>query len=163
MNIIDMLNKIGPFLSGIGMMLTAAAAWASFLLIHRHTLHRNWVDSFRVLYNEFWKDENIIKVRRMIANDVEYEKVEQILLERLKEKRNLLTPEDNKVIDYIDGFCALLMKIEFFDRNHMTPEQRKLWERTYVTYWISKIKERDALVKYISEYWKDIVLQSPES
>lgn len=158
MDTIDFLNKIGPFLSGIGLIFTAVAAWTTFLLINRQALNRVWLDSFRQLYNEFWKDEQIAIMRNIIVSDVEYKKVEQVILERLKNERNLFSFEENKIIECVDRFCAFLMKVDFFDREYMTPKQRELCNKTYGNYWVRKVKDREALYRYKSKFWPTLII-----
>lgn len=153
---LEILNKIGPFLSGVSLLLAACAAWVTVFKINRRAMYMTWLDGFRALYAEFWQNRNIARVRSWISSDVEYAELEKILLERLKSKRNLLNAEANKTLEQIDQFCALLVRIEFFDRTIMTRQQRDLWQRTYGDFWGKKINEREALRQYMEEYWPGV-------
>lgn len=67
--------------------------------------------------------------------------------------------EENAVLENIDYFCSILMRIEFFDRRRMTREQRVLWYVTFEKYWMTKIRERAELMAYIARFWPDVFLE----
>ena len=135
MKTLDALSKIGPFLSGISLLAAAGAAWITVFKINRRALYVAWLDGFRTLYEEFWQNEKIVRVRNWISSDIEYAELEKVLSERLKDKQNSLSPEDNEKLECIDQFCALLVRIEFFDGTIMTKKQRDLWHIVYENFW----------------------------
>ncbi len=144
---------LGPMLSGVSLLVAAIAAWATYFFYHRRTVQTAWIDSYRLLYAEFWKDEGIATVRNLITNDVEYTEAEKILRNRLDTKSNNLSVDQNKVIESIDRFCALLIRIKFFESLRLTRKQRALWNETYRDFWIAQIRKREALRNYMYEYW----------
>lgn len=137
------LNTIGPFISGLSLAFGACAAWATVFVVNRRTLYMTWLDGFRTLYAEFWQNENMARVRTWICSDIEYGKLKDILTERLKTTDNLLDAEANEMLEYVDQFCALLVRIEFFDKTMMTTDQRDLWHKTYGDFWINKNQRTD--------------------
>lgn len=156
----ETLQKIGPFLSAIALFCGAAAGWVTYALYHRRVMYVTWIDGYRTLYAEFWKDEKIAKVRHWITSDIEYENIQKILIERMQSENNTLDNEQNIILDYIDQFCATLVRIEFFDRTLMSKRQRDLWNKTYGDFWITKIKQRDALRRYMEKYWPGLELRN---
>jgi hypothetical protein len=153
MTTIDVLSKLGPFISGIGMFAIAFAAWITLFVINRRALQMSWLDGFQKLYADFWDDEEIAIVRSWIASDIIYKGIESILIERLKTDNNLLDSKSYSAIDKIDKFCSLLVRMNFFNETGMTSAQRNLWQATYGAFWINKIAEREALALYIRKYW----------
>jgi hypothetical protein len=154
---------LGPLLSGFALLLAATATWVTYLFIARRTMQNAWIDTYRVLHAEFWKDDNIAIVRNWITSEVAYVEVEKILSERLKSEENHLNSSENQTLEKIDKFCALLIRIQFFENSRMTKTQRDLWNKTYGNYWLRKIQQRKALRNYISAYWPSIRLEPYES
>ena len=144
---------LGPLLGGVSLAAGAAATWVTYLFYHRKTVQAAWIESYRLLYAEFWKDEGIAKVRNLISNDIAYAAVEPILEKRLKTDSNQLGNDENEMIELVDKFCALLIRIKFFESQWLTPTQRALWNETYRDYWITRVKKRKALRDYIDRFW----------
>ena len=153
---LDTLSKLGPFIGGISLAITALLAGLTAATFNKRSLHLTWINSFRQLYDEYWRDPAIAQARRWISNDIEYLEVEPILLERLKTETNKLDSAANDAIETIDRFCALITKVEYFDRTMMTGGQRDLWEGAYVDYWLRKMSEREALREYVRRFWPRI-------
>jgi hypothetical protein len=108
------LVAIAPLLTAFGAILTGVGAWATFVLISRRTIQLTWVVGFRELYAEFWRDESIAVARRWITSDVEYEEVKGVLSARNKcRQQNTLNSDDNKKLDSIDRFLAVLLSLAF--------------------------------------------------
>jgi|NGEPerStandDraft_6_1074524.scaffolds.fasta_scaffold222176_1 hypothetical protein len=143
---------LGPILSGFSLVAAAAAAWTTFIFYHRKTLDAAWIESYRLLYAEFWKDEDIAAVRNFITNDLAYAEIEPILDKRLSTDSNTLDHEDNKKIEQIDKFCALLIRVKLSERRLKKP-QRDLWNETYRDPWIAPAKKRAALRNYMIRFW----------
>jgi hypothetical protein len=144
---------LGPLLGGVSLAAGAVATWVTYFFYHRKTVHAAWIESYRLLYAEFWKDKDIAIVRNLIANDVAYAAVEPILEERLKTDSNQLSVEENEMIELIDRFCALLVRIKFFEGRGLSKTQQALWNETYRDYWIVHVKTRIALRKYMDRFW----------
>jgi len=144
---------LGPLLGGASLAAGAVATWVTYFFYHRKTVQAAWIESYRLLYAEFWKDEGIAAVRNLIANDVAYALIEPILEERLKTDSNKLSAEENEMIELIDRFCALLIRIKFFESRRLSKTQRALWNETYRDYWIARVKTRKALRAYMDRFW----------
>jgi hypothetical protein len=69
---LDTLAKIGPILSGVGLILGATIAGLTALRVTRKQTEDAWIDRFRTLYAEFWKEDPIIEVREWILNENAY-------------------------------------------------------------------------------------------
>jgi hypothetical protein len=154
------LSKIGPFLSGIALLLGAAAAWATFILFHRRTLREQWVDNFRQIYAEFWKDPEISEVRRWIASDKEYEALARVLRERLEHSSNRLDKEANQKLELLDKFMALLFRVASFNKDKMDKDQRALWSQMFETFWLKRTHTRPELTEYMRKYWPHLHSQT---
>ncbi|MGO9846265.1 MAG: hypothetical protein ACLPKT_06585 [Methylocella sp.] len=150
---------LGPLLSGIGLCLGATAAWVTYAFYYRRTMNTAWLERYRTLYAEFWKDPRMGDVRTLISSEVEYEKVAKILGERLKTDKKRLNADDNRILEQIDYFCSVFMRIRFIDRGKMTREQRILWNTTFGNYWAKKIGERKELSAYINKYWPNVHIE----
>lgn len=147
---------LGPLLSGTALLIAAVASWVTYAFYHRRTIQSAWIESYRLLYAEFWKDEKIAMVRHMITDDVTYTATEPILLARLKTDSNQLSEQDNQTLELIDRFCALLIRIRFFENQQVTKKQRELWNETYRNTWIAVIRRRRALASYIYRFWPSL-------
>jgi hypothetical protein len=112
--VIELGPKIGPLLSGIGLIVTATAAWTTYIFYYRKTTDANWLDTFRKLYEEFWKSDEMARMRKYLASDDEYANLEAILIERVADTRNKLNSEQNDKLELVDRFCALMIRILSF-------------------------------------------------
>jgi len=151
--------SLGPLLGGIGLCLAATAAWVTYAFFYRRTRDAAWIERYRVLYSEFWKESTIAEVRGWITSEIEYKDIQKILKERLGSgDKNYLQPDQNKKLEKIDQFCSLLVRIEYFYRATMTRRQRKLWKVTFGNYWVKKVVEREELRQYIEKYWPNMLI-----
>jgi small-conductance mechanosensitive channel len=146
---------LGPLISGASLFLAAVAAWITYFTYHRRSLANQWVDSHRVLYAEFWKDPAISRVRTAISNDLAYARFEAALLERMTSDQNKLSLGDNAILEDVDQFCALLRRIRFLEK--MNTRQKKLWDLSYDSFWLEKLRKRKALIDYINQYWPTLL------
>ena len=150
------LGQLGPFIGGVSIFLAACAAWLTLWLVQKRTSHLSWLDSFHDLHKEFW-DENNVTVRSWIISERSYIATFQpVLSDRLKSKENSLSTQANKILDDLDRFCSLLLRMELLNEIGMNSAQRKLWESIHGEYWINQINERQQLREYISKYWPQI-------
>lgn len=163
-SLLEILQQIGPFISGLALLIAAGAAWATFFLINRKlTLqqqHDSWLDSFHLLYAEFWKDDRIATVRQWITNDHEYVSIEKILNARLSENSILLDNEASAKLESIDRFCSLMVRITFFGKLAMTEHQKDLWNIIYGGFWITIMHKRNTLMLYIYKFWPGMLENS---
>jgi hypothetical protein len=115
------------------------------------------VKSFRTLYEQFWQNPDIVIVRSWVASDALYAKqLEPILSQRLEDmehKKNSLDDKQYEVTEKIDKFCALLVRMHFFNETNMSDDERELWNDIYGTFWFNKVKEREKLRAYINALW----------
>src|SRR4051794_28803365 len=104
-DMLDKLAKIGQLINGIGVASAAVTAWVTFLFFQRRERDNRWIDGFRTLYSEYWKDKQIVEARRWIINDQLYDSIlRPALRARLAtgEKRNTLSQAQNEVLEKID-------------------------------------------------------------
>jgi hypothetical protein len=117
-------------------------------------MEAEWIDNYRSLYAEFWKDKDITSVRNFITNDVAYSDIKPILEKRLTADTNTLDREENKKIELIDKFCALLIRVKLSESSQrLKKPQLDLWNETYRDPWIARVKTRPALQNYMNKYW----------
>lgn len=149
----EKLQQIGGFMSGVSLFFVAIAAWVTFFYVQRRTLYGQWVESFRQIYAEFWKDPEISKVRRWITSDDEYTVLRDVLRERLKNEANTLSAQENEVIESLDKFLALILRVISFNKGKMNRDQRELWSALYENFWVRKIYSRPEIKEYVQKYW----------
>jgi hypothetical protein len=137
---------VGPLLSGFSLAAAAGAAWTTYIFFHRKTMEAEWIDSYRSLYAEFWKDKDIASVRGFITNDIAYADIKLILEKRLASDSNTLDREENKQIELIDKFCALLIRVKL-------SESSQRLKKPHRDPWIARVKTRPALRNYMNQYW----------
>jgi hypothetical protein len=161
---IDLLRAngtwLGPLISAVALCVAAAGTWVTYIFFHRKTMQVTWIDSYRTLYAEFWKEENNAIVRNLITSDIAYAGIERVLIKRLKSDNNDLSDSENEVLERIDKFCALLVRIQFFESLKPSQKQRDLWNKTYGDFWIIKIRKREALRDYIVKFWPGVELET---
>jgi hypothetical protein len=154
---LSFLNMIGPFLSGISLLIAAVIGVVSYIFIHRRAVQTAWIETFRTLYGEFWKDDEITQVRRWITNDEEYKDIKSMLDKRMEGgDNNSMSIEENDKIEKIDRFCSIMMRVKYFGQMEMTDHQRNLYNDTYKNFWVIKISQRSELRKYIDKFWKGL-------
>jgi hypothetical protein len=149
------LAQLGPILSGIGLILGSAAAWATLFLFHRKSHSNQWVESFRRIYADFWTDEKVSRARRWIDNDREYTGLRAVLVEVLEKGNFDLSESEYNYIECLDRFLATMLRVtSFIGRNrHMTKEQEWLWFNMFQRYWIPRMYGRPELDAYVAKYW----------
>ncbi len=147
--------QIGPFLSGIGLIFTAGAAWTTYLFYYRKTTDTNWLDTFRKLYEEYWKSDEMARMRKYLASEDEYAKLEAILIKRLADATNKLDTHENDILELVDRFCALMIRILSFGEVSTKPRQKSLYNPLF-NYWIVTIKKRRQLMLYLENCWEPL-------
>jgi len=124
------------------------------------------VNSFRILYDEFWKEGGAVsKARRWIISEEEYNTVlKPILVERNNTgKHNKLVACKNEKMEIIDRFCSILVRIQSFTMSNeiqsLEEGQRALWVKIlHGKYWINFIDEnREDLHNYLKVHWKEML------
>ena len=124
------------------------------LEIERLQAENRWIETFRALYADFWKDDQIAIVRRWITNEQEYSKLAAVLSARIQSDFNTLSPDENDMLEKIDRFCSVLVRIEYFGKTDMPKDrQRKLYELTYRFFWKGKVRQRQELLSYMNKFW----------
>jgi hypothetical protein len=111
---LEFLHTIGPFVSGVSLLIGAGAAWVTAFKFTRRSMETSWVEGFRRLYGDFWNDPDAASVRSWIASDTIYEeKLTPVLVRRMehwKDKKNLLNQEEYAVIEKLDNFLHCLFE-----------------------------------------------------
>jgi hypothetical protein len=147
--------QIGPYLSGIALMIAAAAAWNTYIFYHKRTMEDNWVTTFRALYGEFWNNEQMAQIRKYLSSDEEYQKLDKILTKRLEKRENSLSSEENDVLERLDRFCATMVRVLYFGNRKMSAHQAKLYDAVF-TYWKDSMVRRKNVHAYITKYWTSL-------
>ena len=156
---LDMLAKIGPFLGGIGLLAGAFIGAFTSYRVTRRQAEDAWVDRFRVLYGEFWKEEPIIEVREWVINDNSYKEIEGILRDRNAKERCEVSHTDHIILDKIDRFCSMIARIKSFDYARIPQRQRTLLSKLLNgAFCVCKLRERNELRKYVEKYWPEILM-----
>ena len=158
-SLLCILSMLGPIIGGLSLLVAALVAWRTFVVVQKRTADITWIDSFHDLYSEFWKDEKIAKVRMWIVSDKEYAKIVGVLEDRLRTENNVFGPDENEVLESIDQFCALLTKLQHFSSLEVSRRHVDPWKDVYAHFWIEKIKERKALVRYMDRFWRRLELK----
>lgn len=151
------LAQIGQFLGGIGFVATAVIAAITLFTINKKQINDSWLDRFRNLYGEFWKDEDMAFGRKMIVNDENYRELELALKKRNEQSTCAVSSQEYDLLEKIDRFCSVLVRIRTFGESKMNPMQRDLWSKLlYAKFWFDKIESRVELKKYIDKHWSEV-------
>jgi len=115
------------------------------------------VNTFRILYDEFWKEDGAVsKARRWIISEEEYNTtLKPVLLERNETGlHNKLAACKNEKMETIDRFCSILVRIQSLEQ-----WQRDLWVKIlHGKFWIDFIeKNRQELHDYLDLHWKEML------
>lgn len=187
MPIIDILLSSGPLISGAGLLGTCAAAWYTAVRVTNRNAAKDRAQreeaerqravaarkdslaratkTFQILYTEIWVNSDVSYVRRCIYNDEEYKDIEHILEKRNLVEHNNLTRQENNIIEKVDRFCSILVRVKSFAANEeMSDRQRRLWKKLLEDFWLTKIKDRRAaFYTYIRNHWPELDEQESES
>jgi hypothetical protein len=151
---LDSLAKIGQLLSGIGILVTAITALLTLALISIKQQRAAWLESFRLLYQEFWRDDDVTLVRHAIVTEAQYAAILPILQKRnATPETNTLTDEENLTIERIDRFCSTMVRIKSLGQTSKGERQHQLWKNVYGDFWYGKIRRRLELLLYIDTHW----------
>lgn len=167
--------EFGPLVGGVGVFLGAVIALVTAILItHRHNnaQRHEWeqerrkrvADTFRQLHESLWKDAGVVKIRRSIVNDTEYQRdLLPVLVKRNATERNTLDREENNVIEDLDRYCGTMLRLETAMKDlPLTEREEKLWRKLLWRKWQQRIREdRPELYTYIERYWGEELLTDP--
>jgi len=150
-------GEMGQLMAGIGIIITALCAGATLIVISLQQKRKQWVDDFRALYAEFWKDNNASQVRMWIVSDKLYNDVLKSILKQRNAGCNDLDEGASIILDRVDRFISLILQLETFEKMRpMTARQRSLIKRlSFSKYWRPRAMSRPELADYISKYWKN--------
>lgn len=150
------LVQVAPLISSIALIVGAIGAWATLIFVQRRTLEMQWVEAFRHIYSEFWKDESIANARRRIDNDHEFAPLQKTISRLLSDGNVDMDSKDYELLEDLDKFCALLLRAAFFNKRRMTSVQRELWTAMFESYWVNRLYERPELKIYVERYWPSL-------
>jgi hypothetical protein len=146
-------GPLGQLLSGIGLVITAFCASITLTVITLQQRRKQWIDDFRALYAEFWRDPDVSTVRRWIVSNKEYEGLRDILVRRNTTTENNLDAKDNAELDKVDKFCSIMIRVGTFEKRRMPKDYRLLLEKMFAEFWMNKVGPRDELKFYIKQHW----------
>lgn len=150
-------------LEAISTAIIAAVAGFSTLVFQRKTMIDQWRSEFDSLHSDFWENENAAKVRRWIANELEYAKLEDVLTRRMSGpdiSLNSVDAHDNAILEQLDQFLSVLLRVVSFGGTRMTKQQRQLFRTSFEFYWFSKLRDRTVLMDYIDHFWDGFLPQN---
>lgn len=147
------VGKFAQVLTGIAALAALGLAYETLDKVHLAKRRADWLDSFRLLYREFWQDDEIAEVRLWMVNDRAYETPRAVLLRRQASVDNTLDAYDNAVLEKIDRFCALMVRVHTLGALGDDEDQERLWFNLYGRFWLGKLQRRDELKQYIRLHW----------
>ena len=134
-------------------MFTALVGVIGFVLGHFTNLRKEqseWRKDFRELYQQFWDSTEMGEVRAWLACDEGYKIIEPVLQRRLNGNTTL---EDYAILEKLNRFSALLIRIINMNNLPASKEERVLWKELYFSFWLKKIHNRALLNAYMMECW----------
>jgi gamma-glutamylcyclotransferase (GGCT)/AIG2-like uncharacterized protein YtfP len=162
MDVLDCIAKVGPLLSGVGVIAGTGIAGLSYLNFSRRTLYANWIERYGKIHAEFWNDAGIAETRACIEYHRQYDEISKIISKLMSNRSTLeygdLTESEEKKLEKLDRFCALISRMYLLEDDATTPKQRSLWRDIGGVYFITRmqIPERMAFKRYIEEFWPDL-------
>jgi hypothetical protein len=156
------LSWFGLAAGGAGSAATAIAAWVTFFLISNRTQQTAWETTMRSILSDFWTNERIRRARYMIQYPREYEKVKALIVKFTEGNVAGFSDSDMEMIEDIDVLCSLMARVSFLGASKMTAEQKEIWYRLFVKFWIEEIKKRTELRRYIQAFWPGLLGQIDE-
>lgn len=178
-NIADYLDvpieNLGHVMSGTGVIIGALTAlWTAIYVTRKYyraqqrewELHRKQrvTETFRQLHQQLWETPDIVKVRRCIVNDSEYEEyLEPVLVARNASDRNRLSTAENDVIEALDRYLATISRLKMFmDDEHLTKTEVEAWKKLLWQNFGTRTREnRLELAHYIETHWGADLLDQP--
>ncbi len=155
-------EKIGSLISGLSLFAGAVVAGISYWNFSRRTLYTNWIERYGKAHSEFWNDNDIAEARSCIEYRRQYDEISKIIskiiLSRLTSEDGDLTDEEEKRLEKLDRFCALISRIYLLEEDATTAKQRNLWRDIGGVYFIERMQtpERMAFKRYIETFWPDL-------
>jgi hypothetical protein len=104
-NFVASAVKFAPLVTASGVLLGAIAGWVTYFFYHRKTLNENWGTIFRKLYAEYWNSKDMAAMRKRISSEEEYAKLDVILRKRLQTTDNLMSSEENDILEQLINFA----------------------------------------------------------
>jgi hypothetical protein len=152
-----------PLGNELGLVLAGIAAFAFFIAVQMHQRRDQWLGSFRGIYGEFWGDDHVAYARSIIVSSTCYNEIlRPILNKRNNNEENFLTLEENDILDKIDRFCAIMVRVTSFSSTLKKPDEFELWEKLFYDFWINKVEPREGLRTYIQNHWKELKPTRPK-
>jgi hypothetical protein len=174
------LDQIGPFLGGISLFFATIVAWVTaFIITWRNARLERYmtaVNSFRSLYEAFWKSDDISDARKWIISADEYAKILKPVLENRNRQPlnqldkdkfgwplNQLDKYQNDVLETLDKFLAVLVRIKSFsisgELDYIPEAQQILWGKViHASFWIDfAYNHRLELWVYLHRHWDELI------
>jgi gamma-glutamylcyclotransferase (GGCT)/AIG2-like uncharacterized protein YtfP len=161
-DVLNSIAKVGPLLSGLGVVAGAIIAGISYLNFSRRTLYTNWIERYGKAHSEFWNDDHIAEIRSCIEYRRQYDEIskiiEKLMADRSRAQDSDLTKDEEGKLEKLDRFCALISRIYLLEEDATTPKQQSLWRDIGGVYFIERMQspERMAFKRYIETFWPDL-------
>lgn len=153
-------SRAGVDPAALGILVSAVAAstsivFASFNAVHQsRTFQEPWLVTFREFQREFWNDPVIAQVRSWICCDEAYRtQLRDILAKRLKGQ---VTTEEYEVLEKLDRFFALMLRIVYVQVRPVSDEQAKLITGLGYDWWLRSALERFEVSEYARKKWEGV-------
>ncbi len=138
-------SAVATICSATALAISAIIAFLAFQL-NRQNSQEPWVVTFRELHKEFWNDEDYAKVRAWLCCDEAYKKeLEPVLAKRLSGQVSI---EEYLVIEKLDKFFALMLRVVYMHSEGMNLEQQTLFKSLNYYWWLHKVKTRIEIKDY---------------
>ncbi|AEF04866.1 hypothetical protein [Alteromonas naphthalenivorans] len=146
-------SAIATSCSAAALATSACVGFMVYKLNHRG-FQEPWLVTYREEHKDFWKNNDMSKVRCWIACDGSYKKeLLPVLRARLDGE---IEAEQYAKLDTVDRFCAVLLRLVNVGSTDMDKLQRETWESLGYHYWLYKVKQRSELSRYIENHWEHL-------
>jgi hypothetical protein len=113
-----------------------------------------WYSNFRSLHRDFWKDDQMAKARKWIANPTAYRNELLPVLQKRAVSPEGVTPAEYDLLETIDRFCATLETAVAHNAEVLSVDHQWMIETTFGSYWVSTVlSERLELKLYMMAHW----------
>lgn len=95
-----------------------------------------WYANFRSLHRDFWKDEQMAKARKWIANPTAYRSELLPVLQKRAVSPGEVTPQEYDVLETVDRFCAMLETTVAHNAEVLSADHQWMIDTAFGSYWV---------------------------
>lgn len=136
----------------------ATSAIVALIALHNSRLNSEapWLINLREFHRDFWNDEKIAQTRMWIRCDIAYRVELKPILDKRFISPSKISIEEYKVLETLDRFCAIMLRVVNADKQPMTRIYRESWENFGYNWWLDEMRKRDEIHIYIKLFWKPL-------